>query len=156
TRGYSFLAEREGKLYQSPIAWYTEGRRWDLAPDYRVHNLHFDRRITLECLFCHTNRVERVETGPAVFHGLAIGCERCRGRGEPHVRGRVRGPAGGGPWTIVPPARLESPALRESVCEQCHLQGTDRSSVDGRSPFDYRPGLDLAQFVRVWSLRADP
>ena len=54
TRGLAFLAEREGRLYQSPIAWYTKRETWDLAPGYREENRHFEREITLDCLFCHT------------------------------------------------------------------------------------------------------
>ena len=85
TRGYAFLVEREGNLFQSPIAWYSQGRKWDLAPDYRVHNWHFNRLITPGCLFCHTNRFDQAGREP-VFHGLTIGCERCHGPGELHVR----------------------------------------------------------------------
>jgi hypothetical protein len=154
TRGFAFLVQRDGNLYQSPLAWYSEKQGWDLAPGYRIENLHFDRPITLDCLFCHTNRVELVEGQPPRFHGLTIGCERCHGPGELHVRRPAR--IEGRDLSIVNPATLESLSLRDAVCEQCHLQGTDRTTVPGRSPFDYRPGLDLAEFVRVWSSRADP
>ena len=58
TRGYSFLVERGSNLFQSPIAWYTQERKWDLAPGYRERNLHFERPIISGCLFCHTNRFD--------------------------------------------------------------------------------------------------
>jgi hypothetical protein len=154
TRGLSFLVERDGGLYQSPIAWYTQEKRWDLAPGYRIQNLHFDRPITLDCLFCHTNRVEAAAGRPPVFHGLAIGCERCHGPGELHARRPER--VDGRDMTIVNPADLEPPALREAVCEQCHWQGSARSSLPGRSAFDYRPGLPFDAFVRVSESQADP
>lgn len=154
TRGLSFLVERDGGLSQSPIAWYTQQRSWDLAPKYHEHNLHFDRRISLECLFCHTNRVEMVDGKSPVFHGLSIGCERCHGPGELHARLPER--IDGKDLTIVNPADLEPRELRESVCNQCHLQGVSRSNLPGRSPFDFRPGLPLDAFVSVSTSEYDP
>jgi hypothetical protein len=58
--------------------------------------------------------------------------------------------------TIVNPADLEPPALRESVCEQCHLQGFARTDRPGRTVFDFRPGLALDDFVTVSYGRGDP
>jgi predicted CXXCH cytochrome family protein len=51
--------------------------------------------------------------------------------------------------TIVNPARL-TPALRESVCQQCHLQGWFRFPRAGRDSFDFRPGLPLHRFLAVF------
>jgi hypothetical protein len=154
TRGLSFLVERDGGLFQSPIAWYTQQRSWDLAPTYREQNLHFDRRISVGCLFCHANRVEMVDGKPPVFHGLSIGCERCHGPGELHARrpGRIDGKD----LTIVNPADLEPGELRESVCNQCHLQGVSRTNLPGRSSFDFRPGLLLDAFVNISTSAYDP
>jgi hypothetical protein len=154
TRGYSFLVEGDGGLYQSPIAWYAQKKAWDLAPGYRNDNRHFDRKISLECLFCHTNRVEMAAGKPPVFHGVAIGCERCHGPGELHARRPEL--TDGKDLTIVNPATLNPPALRDSVCEQCHLQGTGRIELAGHSPFDFRPGLLFSEFVNVASALPDP
>jgi predicted CXXCH cytochrome family protein len=154
TRGYAFLVEREGNLFQSPIAWYSQGRKWDLAPDYRERNWHFERVITPGCLFCHTNRFDQAEGELPVFHGLTIGCERCHGPGELHVRRPEV--IDGKDLTIVNPADLEPLALRENVCEQCHFQGKERFELPGRSVFDYRPGLPLDEFLRIYPARSDP
>ena len=51
--------------------------------------------------------------------------------------------------TIVNPADL-APALRESVCQQCHLQGWFRFPRAGRDFFDFRPGLPLHRFLAVF------
>jgi hypothetical protein len=48
-------------------------------------------------------------------------------------------------YTIVNPARLEH-ALREAVCQQCHLQGGQQVLARGKSDFDFRPGLPLHRF----------
>jgi Flp pilus assembly protein TadD len=151
TRGLSYLVERDGFLFQSPISWYAQEGRWDLAPGYASSNTHFERPIDSDCLFCHTNRVHRVDGTvnrytPPIFEGLAIGCERCHGPGGLHVD-RGRQPTGGDS-TIVNPSSLP-PALRESVCEQCHLQGSIRFARAGRETFDFRPGLP---FWRFWAV----
>ena len=149
--GASFLIDRDGFLFQSPISWYARQGRWDLSSGYRGRNPHFDRAVIATCLYCHANRVEPVEEtvnryAPPTFRGHAIGCERCHGPGALHV---VR-PAveGGVDATIVNPAALE-PALRDAVCEQCHLMGQQRVIKLDRRDDDFRPGLP---FYLVWSV----
>jgi hypothetical protein len=119
-QGVAFLVERDGFLSESPITWYVRERRWGLSPGYEVKNVHFDRPIQPDCLFCHANRVEPVEGTinryqRPIFRGHAIGCERCHGPGALHVA-RPEVVAGEAP-TIVNPGDVEAP-LREAVCEQ--------------------------------------
>ncbi len=148
-QAFAFLIERDGFLFESPITWYAAERKWQLSPSYERRNYHFDRPILEDCLFCHTNRVERASSAlnryrPPIFHGYAIGCERCHGPGEIHVgRSKV---IDGQDLSIVNPANLE-PSLGDAVCEQCHLIGRRVSRPDLRSD-DYRPGLP---FYRFWS-----
>jgi Flp pilus assembly protein TadD len=146
-RGRSYLIHRDGFLFQSPISWFSQEQRWDLSPGYAGDRL-FDRPILTQCLFCHCNdarpvagTINRYEQPLFRFH--AIGCERCHGPGELHVRSSDR-------LDIVNPARLDPP-LREAVCEQCHLQGEAKVMRRGReSPFDYRPGLPLQEFLSIF------
>lgn len=150
-QAYSFLIERDGFLFQSPITWYARVRRWDLSPNYELRNYHFDRPILSDCLFCHTNRVERAEGGAInryrapIFHGFGIGCERCHGPGERHIREQKV--VDGRDLTIVNPADLEPP-LRDAVCEQCHLIGRRRIVRPGTTSDEFRPGLP---FYAFWS-----
>jgi hypothetical protein len=152
TRGISYLVEHDGRLFQSPISWYSQQQQWDLSPRYERANPHFDRPIDPGCLFCHSNRalpvslsVNRYEEPP--FRGYAVGCERCHGPGELHARGQQL--SGGRDLTIVNPRHLD-PVLRANVCEQCHLVGDQRADRAGREPFDYRPGLPLTEFFTVY------
>jgi Flp pilus assembly protein TadD len=157
TRGVAFLIERDGFLFQSPIAWFEQERRWDISPGYGEFTTrpNFERAIQLDCLFCHANQLRRVagtlnryET--PIFQGHAIGCERCHGPGELHVeRG---GLSTDSDFTIVNPASL-TPALRDSVCQQCHLQGSFRFARAGRELFDYRPGLPIHRFLAVFLMK---
>ena len=148
----SYAVSHDGYLFQSPITWFPHAGRWDLSPGYEHRNLHFARPITPGCLFCHSNYADHVpgtvnQYRQPIFHGFAIGCERCHGPGELHVALRNTGQEVEGlDDTIVNPARLEH-SLRQAVCEQCHVQGEQRVVGRGRGEFDYRPGLPLHPFL---------
>jgi Flp pilus assembly protein TadD len=164
TRGRTYLINRAGYLFQSPITWYPEKGAWDLSPGHERLQHHFGRPVPTDCLFCHSNRVHEVAESQnhyeqPIFDGHTIGCERCHGPGELHVRRQDSGESyEGADNTIVNPARLE-PTLREAVCEQCHLQGLTRVLRRGRQAFDFRPGLPvhlfLAMFVKPPSQTGD-
>ena len=114
-RGISYLIEHDGRLFQSPISWYRQKNRWDLSPGYEQGNLHFDRPIEPDCLFCHTNRVEPIahtlnRYEPPIFRGHAIGCERCHGPGELHHTA-----PGAGRWTGPDDRQSAASGARTSV-----------------------------------------
>jgi hypothetical protein len=147
-RSISYLVEHDGRLFLSPITWYTQKQQWDLSPGFEKISAHFDRPIDPDCLFCHSNRVEPVALSAnlykaPIFLGHAIGCERCHGPGELHARRQEL--SGGRDLTIVNPRHLD-PVLRGNICEQCHLVGDRRVNRLGRDAFDYRPGLPLTEF----------
>ncbi|HEV3116242.1 MAG TPA: cytochrome c3 family protein [Gemmataceae bacterium] len=154
THNFSYLLERDGRLMQSPITWYEQKQIWDLSPGFRARRDMFERLIFPECLYCHSNLVapvkDTVNTYHApVFRGYAIGCQRCHGPGELHVRRQQQlEPYEGEDRTIVNPAKLV-PDLREAVCQQCHLEGVIRVPAPGRDLFDYRPGMPWQPF---WSV----
>lgn len=148
----AFLIERDGYLFQSPITWYSQQDRWDLAPGYRGRDDRFDRQITPRCLVCHANAADHIEGTEGryrepIFRGHGIGCERCHGPGELHAAAPIV--AAGGPPNIVNPARLK-PDLRDAVCQQCHLLGETIIARYGRALEDFRPGLPLHEFVTVF------
>lgn len=155
TRGKSYLFDLEGCLFQSPISWFEQSRRWDLSPGFHAFYPP-EAAVVPACLFCHVNRAEPVPhtrsryRSPIIDQPAAIGCQRCHGPGELHVEARRRGDTLAGTFdaTIVNPRHLPA-ALRDNVCEQCHLQGEKRILRLGREPFDYRPGLPLPLF---WSI----
>jgi Tfp pilus assembly protein PilF len=143
--GHSFLCDRDGYVFQTPISWYSSKHIWDVSPGWSAFGA--GRTVNVHCLYCHANRVE-VEPGyinryrEPLFRGYSIGCERCHGPGEKHAA------TAGAPFTIVNPKKL-TPALREAVCQQCHLEGEKRLVRRGRGPFDFRPGLPIEEF---WSI----
>jgi hypothetical protein len=154
TRGHSYLSERDGFLFQTPVSWFSQKGVWDLSPGFSADMLP-GRPISPDCLFCHANRArhrEGTRNGyeAPIFDGCAIGCERCHGPGELHARSPGRkDPATGADYTIVNPHHLEA-ELRAAVCEQCHLAGESRVLCRGRDLYDFRPGLPLSLFLSVF------
>jgi hypothetical protein len=152
TRGYSYLCDHDGYLFETPISWYSQKHAWDLSPGFGPNELP-GRAIVAECLFCHANRANQVagtvnRYQRPVFDGHAIGCQRCHGPGALHVESAVAR-SNGIDHTIVNPKHLTA-ELRQAICEQCHLQGAIRTVLPGRDVNDFRPGLPLEQFWAVF------
>jgi len=153
-RGRSYFIDRGGVLFLSPLSWYSQQGKWDLSPGFpeRGH-LRFERPVTGRCLHCHAGRVNRQpgvidRFGHPVIREGAISCERCHGPGREHVARHQQGLANTSPDPIVNPRKLP-PAQRESVCNQCHLQGLDEVLRYGRTDFDFRPGMHLGD---IWTV----
>lgn len=155
TRGRSYLAVEDGAVFQTPVSWFGQAnQKWDLSPSYDL-GTGGRRTITKECLYCHVDSVQPAAGSlnriAAPFpEQLNVGCERCHGPGELHVRERIDGANPTGVDTsIVNPKHL-SHELRSSICQQCHLQGEERITRRGRDIFEFRPGLPWEQFVAVF------
>lgn len=152
-RGHSYLTNREGLLFQSPITWYSERKTWGLSPGYETSSRpRFERRVVDACISCHSGRVankrgiiDRFDNPP--FLEESISCERCHGPGERHAAFHGSGSPDSESDSIINPAKL-APRLRESVCNQCHLSGVARFPRYGATDFDFRPGDDLSD---IWT-----
>ena len=96
-RGRSYLINRDGFLFMSPLTWYPDKQIWDLSPGYEHNNLGFTRPVLADCLFCHSNRANsephtKNKYSQPIFTGHQIGCQRCHGPGELHVKHHEQGP----------------------------------------------------------------
>jgi hypothetical protein len=135
TTGRSYIWSYAGFLYEAPVSYYSSEARWGISPGYeQIDQLYLTRAIRPACLECHASRLQPLrgtENGFAVppFLENGVGCERCHGPGEVHVRGAGE---------IVNPAKLE-PKRRESICAQCHLTGEVRIVHRGHE-HPFRPG----------------
>lgn len=159
TRSYLYQSEW-GELFQLPIAWYVEDAKWGMAPGYdNPDHQGFGRRVQRDCMFCH-NSYPQVPAGSDV-HGApqtfptdlpeGLGCQRCHGPGQDHVRLAfdLDAPPELVAAAILDPTDLE-PTLRDDVCMQCHLQPT--VTLSGVRRFDrplysYRPGDPLDDYI---------
>lgn len=159
TRGYSYLTDRDGFLFQTPISWFSQKGIWDKSPGF-VADRFSGRPITETCLYCHTNRAPAIEGYTNRYdrpfgHGYAIGCERCHGPGDKHVREGGVLTEGFDP-TIVNPRKLPDHGLREAICQQCHLEGKARIVLRGRRLDEFRPGLPLDSFLATFVIADEP
>ncbi len=164
-RTYLYRNEN-GEMFQLPVVWYSQDKKWGMAPGYdsKDHS-DFLRPITRQCLFCH-NAYPEVATGSDTFgmpHRFprkmpqGIGCQRCHGPGSEHVRIASEAEDTTDPSelqaienSIVNSAKL-SPKLQDAVCNQCHFQPmSQRTSFVrkfGKSDYSFKPGQSLSDFM---------
>lgn len=107
-----------------------------MTPGYETDSvLDFTHEISSGCLFCHTGSVNLIsgtqnQFGEPPF--TPISCGRCHGSAVAHIENPV-------PGSIINPAKL-APGKRDSVCEQCHLEGDLRVLNPGRDWWDFQAG----------------
>jgi len=137
--GHSYAALVGDTLVESPAS-YFERFGWDLSPGFAGKEiLDFNRVLTDRCLFCHT------QGGNEKGELAAIGCERCHGATSEHVMHPSAA-------NVINPSRLGTRA-RDSICEQCHLEGLARIVNPGRSLSDFRPGMALETTLAIYVAR---
>jgi hypothetical protein len=147
----SYLFARDGFLFESPVNWYSRERRWDMAPSYQqVEEIPLNLPAVTSCLRCHVSAMRAPVKGtenlypiPAFLHG-GVSCERCHGVGTSHAAAPDTAPD-----SIVNPAKL-SPALRDAVCMQCHMEGKVAIERSGRHTYEFQAGEDLSDYIRYY------
>ncbi|MGH9609148.1 MAG: cytochrome c3 family protein [Bryobacteraceae bacterium] len=140
--GRSYLVDLDGHLFQSPASYFTHRHAWGVSPGYETERtLDFSRAVGSGCLHCHAGASVSPRVRPAV---QPLSCERCHGPSANHLRDPV-------PGSIVNPARLPR-RERDSVCEQCHLEGATAVLNPGKTWWDFRPGepLETAETLYVY------
>jgi hypothetical protein len=147
-RGRSYLFETDGFLFESPVNWYANKQIWDMAPAYETaREIPLNLPAYTSCLHCHVSGMQPPAPGtdnrypepPFTHNGVA--CERCHGPGAAHVNGGA----------IVNPAKL-TPARRDDICMQCHLEGKAAIERPGSHVYEFRPGDQLSDYVRYFLL----
>jgi Cytochrome c554 and c-prime len=145
-RGRTYLFQKDGYWFESPVNWYSKQQVWDMNPkSIAVREMPFTLKVDAGCLHCHATAVQSSLPGarnhfaaqPFLFAGIT--CQSCHGDPAAHL-------ASGGSAPILNPAKL-SPARRDSVCLQCHLEGETAVNLPGRSLAEFLPGEDLSDYV---------
>lgn len=151
----SHIYSSGGYLYQAPITFYTQKKKWDLAPGFEEGaSSRFSRLIEIECMSCHNGLPEFVGTSQNKYVTLKTGidCERCHGPGSLHVQekqaGNIVDTSKTPDYTIINPRRL-STELQNNICQRCHLQGIAVLN-DGKTFSDFRPGMKLSEVMNVF------
>ncbi len=146
TVGRSFLIDVDGHLFQTPASFYTRRSEWDVSPGYEKEKiLDFNRSISADCLFCHAGSIRKTERAVEL---VPLSCERCHGASENHRAHPF-------PGSIVNPAKLPARA-RDSVCEQCHLEGAAAILNPGKYWWDFQPGQNLEETETHYVYRRPP
>jgi predicted CXXCH cytochrome family protein len=146
TRGRTYLSNREGYWFESPVNWYGKKQVWDMAPNYlNAREMPFTLPVDPGCLHCHATGVQpslpqarNRFAGEPFLHG-GITCESCHGDSAAHLNQGRQGP-------ILNPAKLES-VRRDSVCLTCHLEGEVAVVRRGRELAAFRPGDNLFDYA---------
>lgn len=172
TRGRSYLTYDGDAVWQSPVSWFSTNGRWDVSPGFDLGGAT-QRPTISNCLFCHVqehkaldNAINRYEL-PLSPTQLSIGCERCHGPGELHVKERTEGlektiantiaetqSKEAIDTSIVNPKHLSND-LQLSICAQCHLAGKARVVRQNREESEFRPGMPLELFVNAYVAHPD-
>lgn len=101
------------------------------------------RPVDRSCLWCHASRAKPIlgtRNGFAdpPFTDSGVSCERCHSDASAHMRRP--------PGAVVNPAKLAAEP-RADVCRQCHQKEVTRADRPGRSFYEYKPGMRLADLV---------
>lgn len=151
----SHISNTNGYLHQMPMTYYTQKGQWDFPPGFeKGFNTRFSRKIGLECMSCHNSLPDFVQGSENKFNTLpeGISCERCHGPGSIHVQQRSTGARIDTSkyidYSIVNPGKLPID-LQFDVCQRCHLQG-NTVLKEGKSFFDFKPGMRLSDYMTVF------
>lgn len=147
-----YLVKLDDFLIEAPMTWYPRQSRWGMSAGYEKNPLQpgFNREVDTHCLGCHAGRAAAIGGASQRLNVLemAIGCERCHGPGELHVKERMAGlPIRGSTDDSIVNLRHLARTRQEDVCSQCHLSASADVNVRGRSKDDFRPGLRMSDFV---------
>ena len=145
-RGQSYLYWRNGLLFELPVSYLTEVRRWINSPGYPDGQIDFNRLIEPRCLECHatsfTMAPDRRVRRYADTYLLGVGCQKCHGDARKHIAYQAAHPEDTTAQFVFNPAK----ATRDrqvDVCALCHSGGRD----ERRPAFSFKPGDSLDAFL---------
>lgn len=145
--GQTHLYLEDDRLYQLPISWLAS-HGWVNSPGYTDGFANFARPIKIACIACHATRVEyekrHVNWIDPKSMILGVTCERCHGPAEAHVDFHRANPQATQAKHITHPNHLPRERMND-ICAQCH----SGSANFFKSPFSFRPGDRLDNFLRV-------
>jgi Cytochrome c554 and c-prime len=154
-KGQTYLYWRGDGLYELPVSYWTDLKRWVNSPGYVDGSADFDRSVTPRCVECHATYFQAAGSSPGdnVFRKdnfvLGISCERCHGPGSTHIQ--QRGNTQPSNMGVNPNAAKTMPPVglgREAqidVCAQCH-----GGVGEQRAPaFSFTAGQRLADYITL-------
>jgi predicted CXXCH cytochrome family protein len=145
-RGRTYLFERQGYWFESPINWYGKKQVWDMAPNYlSAQEAPLTLPVDPGCLHCHASGVapalkgarNRYAGAPFTYGGIA--CASCHGDPAAHLASAGK----------VHMANIDAtePLRRDSVCLNCHLEGQAAVVRQGKELESFVPGDNLFDYA---------
>jgi Cytochrome c554 and c-prime len=152
-KGRTYLFSRDGFWFETPINWYSQEKRWNMTPAYtQALQIPLNLPAYVDCLNCHSSGMQppvagtdSAFAGQPFLHG-GITCQRCHGLGNRHA---------GGKGPILNPAKLSS-EQRDSICMECHFEGTVAVQQPGKHVYQFQPGDRLSDYVHYFVLTDNP
>jgi len=152
-RGQTYLSWDGDQLFELPVSYWAEGRRWINSPGYEDGTADFTRPVPPGCMECHASYLQPLSSDPETNHFRrdslvpGIACETCHGAGATHVarhRAAAQPLARLADEAIVNPARLTR-ERQVDLCASCH-NGIAREPL--APAFSYIPGEPLTNFFK--------
>src|SRR5215472_4834253 len=148
-KGRTYLFSDDGFLFETPINWYSQERRWNMTPAYmQAAEIPLNLPAYASCLNCHTSGMQAPEQatdcrfGGKPFSHAGITCERCHGADLGHADGK---------GTVVNPAKLPA-ERRDAICLECHFEGTVAIEQPGKHLYEFQPGDRLSDYTHYFLL----
>src|SRR5205085_1551529 len=125
-KGQTYLYWRAGdQLFELPVSYWTELRRWINSPGYEDGQLNFSRPVSPRCLECHASAFESLPA-PGIINRynktnymLGIACEKCHGPGQAHIALQHMQGSKPAEQAIIKLSKLAR-ARQIEVCALCH------------------------------------
>jgi tetratricopeptide (TPR) repeat protein len=149
---FSYPSSDRGFLFEAPINWYSQEKRWNMTPAYtEAREIPMNLPAFTSCLNCHTSGLRAPIAGTdskfsgAPFLHDGITCERCHGSGVGHEAGKGE---------IVNPAKL-APEQRDAICMECHFEGTVAIDQPGKHLYEFQPGERVSDYIHYFLFKDD-
>jgi hypothetical protein len=151
-RGQSYLYWHGDQLYELPVSFWSDGRRWINSPGYKNGTTDFSRPVDPRCLECHATYIQPLSidlsTNSYDKKTLATGisCESCHGPGADHVTMHQAKPATGG----IPNQAILNPGSfsRDRQVDLCSLCHNGIRQKETEPAFSFVPGQPLDNYLR--------
>jgi len=151
-KGRTYLFSDQGFLFEAPINWYSQEKRWNMTPAYtEASEMPLNLPAYVDCLNCHTSGMrppvpgtDSKFSGKPFSHG-GITCQRCHGSDTNHADGK---------GAVVNPAKL-SPDRRDAICMECHFEGTVAVEQPAKHLYQFQPGDRLSDYIHYFVLNGN-
>lgn len=154
-KAWTFGYWKEGALYQLPLTYLTELKKWTNSPGFTPDRPNYTRLIVSRCMECHSSYAyaeKSLEQGmrytekinpETIIYG--IDCERCHGPAAQHVAFHTDNPQVKTAKYMVPIHSL-SRQRQLDLCATCH----SGDPVTLRTIFAFKPGDTLSQYYMYY------